>query len=65
MCDKAREVCPEFSGPVRRMHWSIPDPAAVDAQGYPAFERAANDIDTRVGHLLPVLAATAQREGEP
>lgn len=68
LCDKAREVCPEFSGPVRRMHWSIPDPAAPDgavAQGYAAFERAAHDIDTRVGHLLPVLAASQQREDEP
>ncbi|GAA4760085.1 ArsR family transcriptional regulator [Actinomycetospora chibensis] len=68
LCDKAREICPEFAGPVRRMHWSIPDPAAaggVDAQGYAAFERAAEDIDTRVGHLLPVLATTRQREGDP
>jgi protein-tyrosine-phosphatase/DNA-binding transcriptional ArsR family regulator len=65
LCDKAREVCPEFSGPVRRMHWSIPDPAAADPQDDAAFEHAAHDIDTRVGHLLPVLAATEHREGEP
>ncbi len=68
LCDKAREVCPEFPGPVRRMHWSIPDPATAGgagAQGYAAFERAAHDIDRRVGHLLPVLAMTDQREGEP
>lgn len=64
LCDKAREVCPDFPGPARRMHWSIPDPAA-GAQGFAAFERAADDIDTRVRHLLPVLATTRQREGEP
>jgi ArsR family transcriptional regulator, arsenate/arsenite/antimonite-responsive transcriptional repressor / arsenate reductase (thioredoxin) len=63
LCDKAREVCPEFPGSVRRMHWSIPDPAAAEAQGHAAFERAAHDIDTRVGHLLPVLAATETPRG--
>jgi protein-tyrosine-phosphatase len=62
LCDRAREVCPEFRQHPRRIHWSIPDPATVDAAadddaGYPAFQRAAADIDTRVGHLLPVLAA--------
>lgn len=68
LCDKAREVCPEFSGPARRMHWSIADPAAPDgavAPGDAAFERAADEIDARVGHLLPVLATTRHREGEP
>jgi ArsR family transcriptional regulator, arsenate/arsenite/antimonite-responsive transcriptional repressor / arsenate reductase (thioredoxin) len=68
LCDKAREACPEFSGPVRRMHWSIPDPATADgadAAGDAPFERAADDIDRRVGHLLPVLATTRHREGEP
>ncbi|HSK57583.1 MAG TPA: ArsR family transcriptional regulator [Actinomycetospora sp.] len=66
LCDKAREVCPEFSGPVRRMHWSIPDPASAggaDAPGGAAFEAAAREIDRRVGHLLPVLATTDHREG--
>lgn len=50
LCDKAREVCPEFP---RHAHWSIPDPAGTD---YPGFQQAAADIDTRVRHLLPVLA---------
>jgi ArsR family transcriptional regulator, arsenate/arsenite/antimonite-responsive transcriptional repressor / arsenate reductase (thioredoxin) len=66
LCDKAREVCPEFSDSVRRMHWSIPDPAAPDGPDAPchaAFERAAHDIDRRVRHLLPVLATTEHREG--
>jgi protein-tyrosine-phosphatase/DNA-binding transcriptional ArsR family regulator len=55
LCDKAREVCPDFGDPARCIHWSIPDPAATGG-GYPAFQRAAADIDTRVRHLLPVLA---------
>jgi protein-tyrosine-phosphatase/DNA-binding transcriptional ArsR family regulator len=61
LCDKARETCPEFLPHTRRVHWSIPDPAAADGTdqyGYPEFERAAADIDTRIRHLLPVLTTT-------
>jgi protein-tyrosine-phosphatase/DNA-binding transcriptional ArsR family regulator len=61
LCDRAREVCPEFLRHPRRVHWSIPDPATAgdtDQASYPAFQRTAADIDTRVRHLLPVLTAT-------
>ncbi|MFG1677001.1 ArsR family transcriptional regulator [Micromonospora sp. NPDC049282] len=59
LCDKAREVVPDFPEHPRRAHWSIPDPAAgdTDRAGYPAFQRVAADIDTRVRRLLPVLDA--------
>jgi protein-tyrosine-phosphatase/DNA-binding transcriptional ArsR family regulator len=59
LCDKAREVRLEFGDQARRVHWSIPDPAAGGASDqvtYPIFTRTAVDIDTRVRHLLPVLA---------
>jgi protein-tyrosine-phosphatase/DNA-binding transcriptional ArsR family regulator len=64
LCDRAREVCPEFPDHPRRAHWSIPDPATTGApgDGYPACQRAAADIDTRVRHLLPVLATTDDLE---
>ena len=65
LCDKAREVCPESAHHLRRIHWSIPDPATAgdtDQASYPAFQRTAADIDTRIGHLLPVLAATHRKE---
>ena len=55
LCDRARESCPEFPDHPRRAHWSIPDP---DPASYAAFRRTAADIDTRVRHLLPVLATT-------
>jgi protein-tyrosine-phosphatase/DNA-binding transcriptional ArsR family regulator len=56
LCDKAREALPELPHRPLRAHWSVPDPAAPDAAGYPRFERAAADIETRVRHLVPTLA---------
>jgi protein-tyrosine-phosphatase/DNA-binding transcriptional ArsR family regulator len=60
LCDKAREVCPDFRQHPRRAHWSITDPAVpggTDQATYPAFQHTAADIDTRIRHLLPVLSA--------
>jgi len=55
LCDRVREVCPDFGG--RRIHWSVPEPV-----GYRDFVRTATEIDTRVRHLLPVLAAGRRDE---
>ncbi|MEU8803855.1 ArsR family transcriptional regulator [Spirillospora sp. NPDC048819] len=56
LCDKVREVCPEFDGRPRRLHWSIPDPAAASRPDRAAFRHTAAQIDTRIRYLLPVLA---------
>lgn len=61
LCDKAREVCPEFGHHSRRLHWSIADPATAgetDQAGYAAFRRTATEIDTRIRNLLPVFLPT-------
>ena len=58
LCDKAREVCPDFGDDARWIHWSIPDPSApggTDADTYPAFQATAAEIDTRIRYLLPIL----------
>jgi ArsR family transcriptional regulator, arsenate/arsenite/antimonite-responsive transcriptional repressor / arsenate reductase (thioredoxin) len=55
LCDRVREVCPEFPGEPRTIHWSIADPAAeaVDpSRPDAAFERAAAEIELRIGFLL-------------
>ncbi|MEU6731216.1 metalloregulator ArsR/SmtB family transcription factor [Nonomuraea wenchangensis] len=64
LCDKVREVCPDFAGHPRRLHWSIPDPAA-DQDGYLAFDRTAAEIDTRIRHLQPVLFPAPRQEVRP
>ena len=65
LCDKAREACPEFPSEPGRIHWSLPDPAAGEGSlaGYPAFERTAAELDTRIRFLLPVLDRTALAAG--
>lgn len=63
LCDRVREVCPEFGGRPRLAHWSIPDPAAnTDGD---AFGRTVAEIDTRVRHLLPVLSTDPDLEVQP
>ena len=58
LCDKVREICPEFPGAPIAAHWSITDPAAAgdsDEATYPAFEQVADEIDGRVALLLADL----------
>ena len=58
LCDRVREVCPEFPGRPELIHWSVPDPARGfknDRQSYPSFERALAEIETRVRFLLYTL----------
>jgi ArsR family transcriptional regulator, arsenate/arsenite/antimonite-responsive transcriptional repressor / arsenate reductase (thioredoxin) len=55
LCDRVREVRPDFPGPPAVAHWSIPDPAAeppADELSYPAFVRTADELNTRIQFLL-------------
>ena len=61
LCDKLREVCPEFSGHPDVVHWSIADPAA-DPDGYPAFQRVAAELVERVEFLTHTIATQHGRE---
>jgi len=60
LCDRVREVCPEFPGEPQTIHWSIADPAAEpgdDADTYLRFERTAAELETRIGFLLDRIGA--------
>jgi len=59
LCDRVREVCPEFPGHPGYLHWSIPDPAAggSDEDTYPAFEQMAADLETRIGFWIAAISA--------
>jgi ArsR family transcriptional regulator, arsenate/arsenite/antimonite-responsive transcriptional repressor / arsenate reductase (thioredoxin) len=65
LCDKVREVCPDFTGHPRHIHWSMPDPAPQGTRGRAAeagVRRTAREIDVRIGHLLHVLPTTEPEE---
>ena len=53
LCDRVREVCPEFPSHPQLVHWSIPDPAP-DGQ-YAAFARTTAELESRIRFLLDLL----------
>jgi protein-tyrosine-phosphatase len=58
LCDRVREVCPEFPDQPDLIHWSIPDPARegdTDERTFPAFRRTAAELATRVGFLVELI----------
>ncbi|MPZ26946.1 MAG: MarR family transcriptional regulator [Micromonosporaceae bacterium] len=63
LCDKVREVCPEFPAGPQPIHWSIPDPAAegTGQASYPAFRRVAADLHTRIGFFTHRITAPATK----
>jgi protein-tyrosine-phosphatase len=64
LCDRVREVCPEFPGAPERIHWSIPDPANegdTPEARYAASERIAADIERRIRFLLFLIEPTPLR----
>jgi ArsR family transcriptional regulator, arsenate/arsenite/antimonite-responsive transcriptional repressor / arsenate reductase (thioredoxin) len=67
LCDRVREVCPEFPGGPGMIHWSIPDPArepGSDEELLPAFEHTATELCTRLGFLLEAIEHTTTTTGK-
>jgi len=60
LCDRVREVCPEFPRAPTFAHWSMADPA-LDAGPHEdtdaAFERTAQELESRIRYLLPQITA--------
>jgi protein-tyrosine-phosphatase/DNA-binding transcriptional ArsR family regulator len=64
LCDRVREVCPDFPSHPELVHWSVPDPALEgpnDRATYPAFERTAKELEMRIGFLLQLLNEPSTR----
>ena len=53
LCDRVREVCPEFPGGPELIHWSIREPVS-----YEAFDRTADELATRIGFLIDAIEVT-------
>jgi len=60
VCDNAAgEVCPIWPGHPARLHWGIPDPAAVEGEGQAeAFRDAYRSLHERIAGFL-----AAERDG--
>lgn len=58
LCDKVREICPEFPGQPATAHWSVADPALEGdgPTGYAAFQRTADELDGRITYLIARLS---------
>jgi arsenate reductase len=55
VCDNARDACPVFPGAAGRLHWSLPDPSAIEGDEpdrAAAFRRVADDLTRRIRELL-------------
>lgn len=59
LCDKVREVCPEFPGQPTTAHWSMADPAAegdTEEETYAAFRRTADELEERIGLFVAQMS---------
>jgi len=57
VCDKAAESCPVFPGPAQRIHWSFPDPAAVEGDEATRLQAFRQIRDALEAQLRDWLAA--------
>jgi protein-tyrosine-phosphatase len=66
LCDRVKEICPEFPGRPTTVHWSIADPTigtTDDEAGYRNFARAADEIEQRVDLLIAQVVSRPTQEG--
>jgi protein-tyrosine-phosphatase/DNA-binding transcriptional ArsR family regulator len=54
VCDRVREVCPNYDFCMPTIHWSIPDPASIQdpAERLNAFTSTAHELQRRIRHFM-------------
>jgi arsenate reductase (thioredoxin) len=55
LCDSAQEICPNVPGAAKRIHWSLPDPAAIngpDTVRLQAFREVREQLSVHIEELL-------------
>ncbi len=58
VCDRVREVCPVFPCDPEQIHWSFPDPVAIEGNlqtQEKGFVDTANQLTTRIKYLLLMI----------
>lgn len=58
VCDRVRELCPVFPGDPRQIHWSFPDPAAIEGNlqtQEKGFAETAQQLKIRIDLLLLMI----------
>jgi protein-tyrosine-phosphatase/DNA-binding transcriptional ArsR family regulator len=58
LCDRVREICPEFPGPSVAIHWSIADPSGdgdSNRTTYPAFQHTADELAMRIRFFVRLI----------
>jgi protein-tyrosine-phosphatase len=59
LCDRVREVCPEFPGSPELVHWSVADPSREGDRA--AFERTADELEGRIQFFIQAIQTTTGR----
>jgi protein-tyrosine-phosphatase/DNA-binding transcriptional ArsR family regulator len=57
VCDRARESCPIFPGDPVQIHWSFPDPSAIEdaEERASTFNAIAIEMTTRIRYLITLI----------
>jgi arsenate reductase len=61
VCDAAAEQCPVFPAAPRRLHWSFPDPAAIDGSDkkkMKAFKETLRGMRECMSLFIPIATKT-------
>lgn len=66
VCDRVREVCPVFPNDPQQIHWSFPDPAAIEGDPQAqekGFWETAQQLKARI-ELLLLMIERSRKEGK-